>query len=396
MERPIWRSQDVFIISRCCGNRRRSNWIRLEKFPRIFDIVCSSRDPGKAWERTTSKQRISGTGSSSFQCSVTFCGNQMIRIASRTLRKSRITRSNSYQDIGLFLVQGRKGDDMATLTVDSGTVQPTKWYNSSKKLVIVSSQVPVLWVAGSWSREKAKVPFISMEIRWIRNSCFKQFIPWINKYLRGCHGLVLSIRFDKWRKRISRCPRAHWNFGHGGNRRSENVGVSTEPGIWKQDARKRKLPNIGKEGTNDTIMWKSLIPASCDSRNLLPNSTWCERARDFSDEVWSQKIFEGSTKKRIEYCKDRDEHFCYLRAFQGHSDGIPIEPELMGYAFLLRNRKRCIFHRTFIELPVCIGNWIDSGRKGEEIKPVRQPTNPFGNDPEEEPHDDHTGPQKVL
>ena len=43
-----------------------------------------------------------------------------------TLRKSRITRRNSYQDIVLFWVQVRKRDGTVTLTVDSGTVQPTK------------------------------------------------------------------------------------------------------------------------------------------------------------------------------------------------------------------------------------------------------------------------------
>ena len=34
-------------------------------------------------------------------------------------------------------------------------------------------------------------------------------------------------------------------------------------------------------------------------------------ARDFSDEVWLQKIFEGSSKKRIEYCKSKDGILCY-------------------------------------------------------------------------------------
>ena len=38
-KRPSWRSQDVFIISRCCGNRWRSNWVRVEHFTRISDIV---------------------------------------------------------------------------------------------------------------------------------------------------------------------------------------------------------------------------------------------------------------------------------------------------------------------------------------------------------------------
>ena len=44
--------------------------------------------------------------------------------------------------------------------------------------------------------------------------------------------------------------------------------------------------------------------------------------------------FEGSTKKRIEYCKHKDGFFCYLRAFQGHS-GVPIESELMDFVFIL-------------------------------------------------------------
>ena len=34
-----------------------------------------------------------------------------------TLRKSRITRRNSFQDFELFCVQGRKRDGMATLTI---------------------------------------------------------------------------------------------------------------------------------------------------------------------------------------------------------------------------------------------------------------------------------------
>ena len=45
MERPNWRSQEVFLVPRRSGTRRRSNWIRVEKFPRIFDIVYSSRNP---------------------------------------------------------------------------------------------------------------------------------------------------------------------------------------------------------------------------------------------------------------------------------------------------------------------------------------------------------------
>ena len=34
--------------------------------------------------------------------------------------------------------------------------------------------------------------------------------------------------------------------------------------------------------------------------------------QDFNDEVWLQKIFEGSSKKRSKYCKNKDGILCYL------------------------------------------------------------------------------------
>ena len=91
-----------------------------------------------------------------------------------------------------------------------------------------------------------------------------------------------------------------------------------------------------------------------------------EGARYFSDETWLQKIFEGSTKKRVEYCKNEDGVLCYLRAIQAHLGGIPIEPELVMY-LCLEKGKKYTFHRglTFMELPVFFGKWTDSGRKEE-------------------------------
>ena len=69
-------------------------------------------------------------------------GNQMIRIASRTLKKSRITQRGSYQDIGLFWVLGQKIDGTVTLKVDSGTVQPKKMVQQFKEtghLIFIST-----------------------------------------------------------------------------------------------------------------------------------------------------------------------------------------------------------------------------------------------------------------
>ena len=39
--------------------------------------------------------------------------------------------------------------------------------------------------------------------------------------------------------------------------------------------------------------------------------------QDFSDEVWLQKIFEGSSKKRIEYCKNKDGILFHHKRFKG-------------------------------------------------------------------------------
>ena len=92
------------------------------------------------------------------------------------------------------------------LSRSTRTVGPHSQQNGTailKKLVILSSQAPVLWVVGSWSRKEVKVPFTSKEILWTRNSCFKEFIPWIRSVsLRPSR--MLSVRFDKWRKRTSR------------------------------------------------------------------------------------------------------------------------------------------------------------------------------------------------
>ena len=90
----------------------------------------------------------------------------------------------------------------------------------------------------------------------------------------------------------------------------------------------------------------------------------------FNDEVWLQKIFEGSSKTRMEYCTNKDVILCYLRAIQGHSGGIPIEPESMGYVFIPRNWEEIhIPQRTFMELSVNTCKRNDSRKKGERQSP---------------------------
>ena len=68
-------------------------------------------------------------------------------------------------------------------------------------------------------------------------------------------------------------------------------------------------------------------------------------ARDFDDGYWLRLIHEGSTKKRLEYCQDKDGNLCYFRAIQGHSGGIPISPELMKYTPISYDWKKYLFHK---------------------------------------------------
>ena len=128
-------------------------------------------------------------------------------------------------------------------------------------------------------------------------------------------------------------------------------------------------------------------------KSVLERKFASEGARDFSDEAWLQKIFEGSTKKRIEFCKDKDGFLCYLRAIQGDSGCIPIESELMGYVFIPRNLKRNIFQRglSWNYQSVLAHGLIPGGKEKDKDRQAvfLTPTNPFGNDLEEdETHDD--------
>ena len=77
-----------------------------------------------------------------------------------------------------------------------------------------------------------------------------------------------------------------------------------------------------------------------------------------------------------------------------------IVPELMVCVFIPRVWKRDILHRGFLWNYQSILGYelIQVGKEKDKDRPAvfLTPTNPFGNDPEEEPHNDYTVPQKVL
>ena len=178
-----------------------------------------------------------------------------MRIASRMPRKSRITQRGPYEDIGLFWVEVQKrGGTM----MDNGTVQPTKWYSNSKKLVILFSQPPVLWVAECWNKVEAKVPFTSIFTNW----CYKFALKEEKEHFPTPVDDQITAVVDP-----------------------EEVDML----ISSPNLAQGNLMIIVKESSHDPIMWKSLIPISCHSKKSLPSSTrW--RRRMGTNHTFMQRV----------------------------------------------------------------------------------------------------------
>ena len=120
-------------------------------------------------------------------------------------------------------------------------------------------------------------------------------------------------------------------------------------------------------------------------RSVLLKAFAKHGARDFSEKLWLRLIHEGSSKTRVEYCEDSKISLAYFRAIQGHSGGIPIDPQLMGCVFEFRTLGKSIFsQRLFFHHSIYPGESTDSGWTWKLQKTVK-----------EELRDDHTIPQKV-
>ena len=110
--------------------------------------------------------------------------------------------------------------------------------------------------------------------------------------------------------------------------------------IWQCRFPKRSRPfYVISTKTNDSMMVQDI---GIQSKSVLVRKFAHERARNFSDEAWSQKIFEGTTMKIIEYCKNEDEILCYLRAWlRQRSSARRRASRLSSAAELLDHRDPC-------------------------------------------------------
>ena len=105
----------------------------MAKFPRIFDIVCSSRD--QDLEEKNIQPENFEDGIIFLSMFTDFLWKTDDENCISNAEKVKNYAKKFYQGIGRFWVQGRKRDGMVTLTINkgSGVAQPTKWYNDSKE-----------------------------------------------------------------------------------------------------------------------------------------------------------------------------------------------------------------------------------------------------------------------
>ena len=125
------------------------------------------------------------------------------------------------------------------LKKENGILQPTKWCNDSKKLVIVFTSISAL-SRGILKQKKGKSATHS---QWrfdehrtlVPNSSFCKSV----QCLRSSGELVSSIRFNRRRKGTSQSSCGQQDFDQVETGRSTTLGISSDTSDWKQDARTR-------------------------------------------------------------------------------------------------------------------------------------------------------------
>ena len=92
-----------------------------------------------------------------------------------------------------------------------------------------------------------------------------------------------------------------------------------------------------------------------------------EGARDFDDDYWSVLIHEGSNKMRMEYYKDSNGSFCYLR---GHSRTLLCSSNKSRidelHAYSLNMEGVPLLQREFVDFSIHFGSGVILGGKEKD------------------------------
>ena len=180
-ERSSWRSQEIFVVPWRSGTRRRTDWIRVENFPG-FSSLSLLREIQNDLETKNIKPE-------DFKDRIIF----MSMINDIVWKKNdENCISNALPGHWKFLGPGSEekwhGDSHDQK--DSGIAPPTRWYSDSKRLVILSSEVPVLRVVESWSKRR---------FHKIQNSCSEQFTLSISSV--STEQLRVGVTNSAWQKK---------------------------------------------------------------------------------------------------------------------------------------------------------------------------------------------------
>ena len=166
----------------------------------------------------------------------------MTEFASRTQRKSRITRRNSRRDTGRFWVLGRKRSGLVDLLL---TPPPSRrrtglysQRNGTAIQRIWSSSVEKYQCFESWNpEEEVRIRNCSLQWRFVKHRTLVPNDSFCKsaQYLRSSGELVSTIRFDRRRE-----GRANLSVDKKilTSLPPEEVQLLVDKGIWKQFARK--------------------------------------------------------------------------------------------------------------------------------------------------------------
>ena len=186
MGRSSGRIQNARFFLRIAGNRWRSNWIRLEYFPRKYVIADSSENPERFARAEHWTRKIHMIGSSSCQWSTRLIGQTKEErwFVISNSEKSRDTREGILArtlDVPRSWKMKRSGmEKQSTLLKESVIQWRLRWHSDSRKQVAQSSQVSMHWVVEFWDCWQEKKPYTSKWMLQTQNSCSESFILWIS------------------------------------------------------------------------------------------------------------------------------------------------------------------------------------------------------------------------